>query len=98
MAGQVIYHLLAAAHAHQAPWPVVVLVSCLPVVTLGFGAGLTHLLRAGPVAKPSAEAMADASRSAETDTSPAVPLARPRPRAPRRTGTAAAVARLRARH
>src|SRR6266536_4360134 len=30
MTGQVIYHLLAAAHAHRAPWPVVVLVSCLP--------------------------------------------------------------------
>ncbi len=45
MTGQVIYHLLAAAHAHRAPWPVVVLVSCMPVVTLGFGAALTHLLR-----------------------------------------------------
>jgi hypothetical protein len=45
MAGQVIYHLLAAAHAIRAPWPVVVLVACLPVVTLGFGAALTHLLR-----------------------------------------------------
>ena len=43
--GQVIYHLLNAAHATRAPWPVVVLVSCLPVVTLGFGAALTHLLR-----------------------------------------------------
>ncbi len=51
MAGQVIYHLLAAAHATRAPWPVVMLVSCIPVVTLGFGAALTHLLRAarGPV-------------------------------------------------
>ena len=45
MTGQVIYHLLAAAHAIRAPWPVVVLVSCMPVVTLGFGAALTHLLR-----------------------------------------------------
>ena len=45
MAGQVIYHLLAASGAERAPWPVVVLVSCLPVVTLGFGAALTHLLR-----------------------------------------------------
>jgi hypothetical protein len=44
MLGQVAYHLLAAAHAIRAPWPVVVLVSCLPVVTLGFGAALTHLL------------------------------------------------------
>jgi hypothetical protein len=46
MAGQVIFHLLAAAHQVRAPWPVVVLVSCLPVIVLGFGAGLTHLLRA----------------------------------------------------
>ena len=48
MAGQVIYHLLAAAHATRAPWPVVMLVACLPVLTLGFGAALTHLLRTGP--------------------------------------------------
>ena len=47
MLGQVIYHVLAAAHATRAPWPVVVLVSCLPVVTLGFGAALAHLLRDG---------------------------------------------------
>jgi hypothetical protein len=53
MAGQVIYHLLAAAHAARAPWPVVMLVSCIPVVTLGFGAALTHLLRAaGPADIP----------------------------------------------
>jgi hypothetical protein len=45
MLGQVVYHLLSAGHATRAPWPVVVLVSCLPVVTLGFGAALTHLLR-----------------------------------------------------
>ena len=45
MLGQVVYHLLSAAHSTRAPWPVVVLVSCLPVVTLGFGAALTHLLR-----------------------------------------------------
>ena len=44
MLGQVISHLLAAAHAVAAPWPVVVLVSCLPVATLGFAAALTHLL------------------------------------------------------
>ena len=49
MAGQVIYHLLAAAHATKAPWPVVVVVSCMPVVTLGFGAALTHLLRSEAV-------------------------------------------------
>src|SRR5512142_641855 len=30
-----------------APAPVVMLVSCLPVLTLGFGGALTHLLRTG---------------------------------------------------
>jgi hypothetical protein len=45
MLGQVACHVLSAAHAHRAPWPVVVAVSCMPVVTLGFGAALTHLLR-----------------------------------------------------
>jgi hypothetical protein len=46
MLGQVAYHLLSAAHATRAPWPVVVLVSSLPVIVLGFGAALSHLLRA----------------------------------------------------
>jgi hypothetical protein len=46
MTGQIIYHLLVAAHATRAPWPVVVLVSCLPVAVLGLAAALTHLLRA----------------------------------------------------
>jgi hypothetical protein len=50
--GQIAYHLLAAAHATRAPWPVVVLVSSLPVVTLGFGAALTHLLKSAPEADP----------------------------------------------
>ena len=73
MAGQVIYHLLAAAHATRAPWPVVVLVSCLPVITLGFGAGLTHLLRAGhPAASEPATAPAGtAAPDSAADTSPA---------------------------
>jgi hypothetical protein len=48
MLGQIIFHLLTAAHRTRAPWPVVVLVACLPVVTLGFGAALTHLLRDVP--------------------------------------------------
>jgi hypothetical protein len=48
MLGQVAYHLLAAAHAARAPWLVVVLVSCMPVVTLGFATALTHKLHGGP--------------------------------------------------
>lgn len=44
MLGQVAYHLLAAAHVVTAPWPVTMLVACLPVVSLGFGMALAHLL------------------------------------------------------
>jgi DNA-directed RNA polymerase specialized sigma24 family protein len=103
MAGQVIYHLLAAAHATRAPWPVVVLVSCLPVVTLGFGAALTHLLRAD---RTEADIATEADTSPDTgaDTTPAItaaaaPVARPaRTRTPGRTSTARRVARLRQRH
>ena len=67
MAGQVIYHLLAAAQASHAPWPVVVLVSCLPVLTLGFGGALTHLLRTGHDTAPNA---AEGQRSEAADTGP----------------------------
>jgi hypothetical protein len=63
MLGQVVYHLLAAAHATRAPWPVVVLVSCLPVVTLGFGAGLAHLLRADESRQQLAESETEIGRS-----------------------------------
>jgi hypothetical protein len=45
--GQLVYHLLAAADVDRAPWPVTVLVSCLPVAVLGMGAALAHLVRAG---------------------------------------------------
>jgi hypothetical protein len=55
MAGQVIYHLLAAAHATAAPWPVVVVVSCMPVAVLGLAAALTHLLRLPPEDEPEPE-------------------------------------------
>ena len=48
MCGQVAYHLLRTAHATRAPWPVVVLVSCIPVITLGLAAALTHMLSAIP--------------------------------------------------
>ena len=45
MLGQAAYHLLIAAHQTRAPWPVTVLVSCLPVVALAMGTALAHLLR-----------------------------------------------------
>ena len=49
--GQVVFHLLAAAHWAEAPWGVVVAVACLPVVTLSFAAALVHMTLAdAPVA------------------------------------------------
>ena len=77
MTGQAVYHLLAAAHDTRAPWLVVLLVSCLPVVTLGFGAALTHLLRAGSHAPTSAPAVparrAAGSAGATSTTAEAAP-------------------------
>jgi hypothetical protein len=46
MAGQVAYHLLAQAGAARAPWPVTMVVSCLPVLVLAMGTTLAHMLRA----------------------------------------------------
>ncbi|MGF6885924.1 hypothetical protein ABIA39_007563 [Nocardia sp. GAS34] len=45
-AGQVGYHLMSAAGVTTAPWPVTVLVACLPVAILGMGAALGHLVHA----------------------------------------------------
>jgi len=46
MAGQVAFHLLAQAGVTRAPWGVTTAVSCLPVLVLGMGAALAHLLHA----------------------------------------------------
>jgi hypothetical protein len=47
MTGQVAYHLLTSAHAAKAPTVVVVLVSCMPVVTFAMAVWLAHMLRSG---------------------------------------------------
>jgi hypothetical protein len=52
MAGQIAYHLLAAAGRTRAPWEVVVLVSCMPVAVVGCAAALAHLRRAVPAPGP----------------------------------------------
>ena len=54
MAGQVAYHLMAQAGITRAPWPVTTIVSCLPVLVLGMGTALAHMLRAdaGTAADP----------------------------------------------
>jgi hypothetical protein len=41
---QVAYHLMAAAHVRFAPWPVVVCVALVPVVTLGVATALARLV------------------------------------------------------
>jgi hypothetical protein len=43
-AGQVAYHLMAAAGWTSAPWPITAAVSCIPVAVLGMGAALAHLM------------------------------------------------------
>ena len=46
MAGQAACHLMAQAGMARAPWPVTTIVSCLPVLVLGTGTALAHMLRA----------------------------------------------------
>ena len=48
--GQIAYHLLQEAHVTRAPWSVTMLVSSLPVMVLGAGTALAHMLRADAVA------------------------------------------------
>ena len=45
MAGQIACNLLAQAGAARAPWPVTMIVSCLPVLVLAMGTALAHMLR-----------------------------------------------------
>jgi hypothetical protein len=72
--GQVAYHLLTSAHAVRAPVIVVVLVSCMPVVTFGMAVWLAHMLRSGAPASD----IASATDTAKPE--PPAELERPRPR------------------
>jgi hypothetical protein len=51
MSGQVAYHLLAQAGVTRAPWAITTIVSCLPVLVLGMGTALAHMLRADAAAE-----------------------------------------------
>lgn len=68
--GQIAFHLLAAAHWIVAPWPVVVAVACLPVVTLALAATLFHRSRAdaGPADQAAPEASGKAAPEAIAET------------------------------
>jgi hypothetical protein len=46
VAGQAGYHVMAAWHIEHAPWPVTAAVASLPVLVLGMGAALAHLITA----------------------------------------------------
>ncbi len=46
MAGQVACHLLTQVGTAHPPWAITTAVSCLPVLVLGMGAALAHLLSA----------------------------------------------------
>ena len=72
MAGQVAYHLMAQAGMARAPWPITTIVSCLPVLVLGMGTALAHMLRAD------AEAAGYAGQPDRTAGRPAVPCPGPR--------------------
>ena len=57
MAGQVTFHLMDQDHVTRAPWVITTLVSCLPVLVLGMGTTLAHMLRedassGGPSGRP----------------------------------------------
>lgn len=43
-AGQIAFHLMESAGLTEAPWQITTIVACLPVIVLGMGAALAHLL------------------------------------------------------
>lgn len=80
MAGQVSYHLLAASGVTRAPWPVIVAVSCMPVITLGCAAMLAHLLcQPVPVAPGPVPAAPGPVPAAPPEPEPAPPEPEPVP-------------------
>jgi len=56
MAGQVAFHLMDQDHVTRAPWGVTTLVSCLPVLVLGMGTALAHMLREDAAAADQSDA------------------------------------------
>jgi hypothetical protein len=63
--GQVAYHLLAEFHITPAPWPVTTLVASLPVVVLGPGTALAHMLRADAITAAQRAGRTDQLRTSE---------------------------------
>ncbi len=73
-AGQIAYHLMAAAGWREAPWPVTIAVACVPVAVLGMGAALAHLL-----AEPSATVLVVEAATLRQQVAEAVAEALPEP-------------------
>jgi hypothetical protein len=71
-AGQVAYHLMAAAGWSRAPWWITTVVACLPVAVLGMGAALRHLIHAAPAAESPAVGAGEAP-AAGPQSSPGAP-------------------------
>ena len=90
MAGQVAYHLLTQAHATHAPWGITTAVACLPVLVLGMGAALAHMLRAD--ANSTGEPRSAPSANGERDQDLLRPDHRARVIDPEQLGQARAVA------
>jgi hypothetical protein len=69
MAGQVAFHLMNQDRTTRAPWAVTTLVSCLPVLVLGMGTALAHMLREDAAAADRAqtEAPGPATRALPAD-------------------------------
>ena len=69
MAGQVAFHLMDQDQVTRAPWAITTLVSCLPVLVLGMGTALAHMLREDAAAADRAQtdAPGPATRSRPAD-------------------------------
>ena len=91
MAGQVAFHLMDQDRITRAPWAITTLVSCLPVLVLGMGTALAHMLREDAAAAGHAQAGAPGPATHVPPAwSPARPIrgpARPEPAGPDRQGT-----------
>lgn len=91
--GQIAYHLMVAAGYTAAPWPIVIVVACIPVAVLGMGAALAHLLHdvAGDVGAqaaeregaPRAERTAEPALASSEDEAAEEPTAKPNSVVPR---------------
>jgi hypothetical protein len=91
MAGQVAFHLMDQDRVTRAPWLITMLVSCLPVLVLGVGTALAHMLRedaaaaaiaartTGPVAHVPPDRSSAGQHEDQTDQNPPDRTSRPGP-------------------